>query len=136
MSESGDPVRRVRNQLADVLALPDHLGDALWRVESAKIGPFDAPGGLVVCGMGGSAIGGDLAAVALGSRLSRPLTTQRGYELPNCMLPDRAVLCSSYSGDTEETIACYEAAEALGAPRIVATTGGELARPRGATGCP
>ena len=46
---------------------------------------------------------------------------------PPAALPDRAVLCSSYSGDTEETIACYEAAEALGARRIVATTGGELA---------
>ncbi len=115
------------NQLQDVLALPDHLRDALWRVESANIKPFDAAGGLVVCGMGGSAIGGDLAAVAFGNRLSRPLTTERGYELPACMLPDQAVLCSSYSGDTEETIACYEAAEALGARRIVATTGGELA---------
>jgi len=115
------------NQLDDVFALPDHLSDALWRVESAKLGPFDAAGGLVVCGMGGSAIGGDLAAVAFGNRLSRPLTTERGYELPPCMLPDRAVLCSSYSGDTEETIACYEAAEALGARRIVATTGGKLA---------
>jgi glucose/mannose-6-phosphate isomerase len=51
----------------------------------------------------------------------------RSYELPSSALPDRAVLCSSYSGDTEETIACYEAAEALGARRIVATTGGELA---------
>jgi glucose/mannose-6-phosphate isomerase len=116
------------NQLDDVLALPDHLSDALWRVESARIEPFDAPGGLVVCGMGGSAIGGDLAAVAFGNRLTRPLVTERGYELPFAMLPDRAVLCSSYSGNTEETIACYEAAEALGAPRIVATTGGELAR--------
>jgi glucose/mannose-6-phosphate isomerase len=115
------------NQLDDVLALPDHLADALWRVESARLEPFDAAGGLVVCGMGGSAIGGDLAAVALGSRLSRPLSTERGYELPSAMLPDRAVLCSSYSGNTEETIACYEAAEALGAPRIVATTGGQLA---------
>ena len=115
------------NQLDDVLALPDHLRDALWRVESARIEPLDAPGGLVVCGMGGSAVGGDLAAVAFGNRLSRPLTTERGYELPSCMLPDRAVLCSSYSGNTEETIACYEAAEALGARRIVATTGGELA---------
>jgi glucose/mannose-6-phosphate isomerase len=115
------------NQLDDVLALPEHLADALWRVESAKIEPFDATGGLVVCGMGGSAIGGDLAAVAFGNRLSRPLTTERGYELPSCMLPDRAVLCSSYSGNTEETIACYEAAEALGARRIVATTGGHLA---------
>src|SRR5439155_15196995 len=115
------------SQQDDVLAIPDHLRDALWRVESAKIEPFDAPGGLVVCGMGGSAIGGDLAAVAFGNRLTRPLTTERGYELPSCMLPDRAVLCSSYSGDTEETIACYEAAEALGAKRIVATTGGGLA---------
>jgi glucose/mannose-6-phosphate isomerase len=116
------------NQLDDVLALPDHLSDALWRVESARIEPFDAPGGLVVCGMGGSGIGGDLAAVAFGNRLTRPLTTERGYELPFAMLPDRAVLCSSYSGDTEETIACYAAAEALGARRIVATTGGQLAK--------
>jgi glucose/mannose-6-phosphate isomerase len=115
------------NQLDDVLALPEHLRDALWRVESARIEPLEATGGLVVCGMGGSAVGGDLAAVAFGNRLSRPLTTERGYELPSAMLPDRAVLCSSYSGDTEETLACYEAAEALGARRIVATTGGELA---------
>jgi glucose/mannose-6-phosphate isomerase len=124
------------NQLDDVLGLPDHLSDALWRVQSARIEPFDAPGGLVVCGMGGSAIGGDLAAVAFGNRLSRPLTTERGYELPFAMLPDRAVLCSSYSGDTEETIACYEAAEALGARRIVATTGGELAKLARADGVP
>ena len=124
------------NLLDDVLALPDHLSDALWRVESARIEPFDAPGGLVVCGMGGSAIGGDLAAVAFGNRLSRPLTTERGYELPFAMLPDRAVLCSSYSGDTEETIACYEAAEALGARRIVATTGGRLAKAARADGVP
>jgi glucose/mannose-6-phosphate isomerase len=124
------------SQLDDVLALPDHLTDALWRVESARIEPFDAPGGLVVCGMGGSAIGGDLAAVAFGNRLTRPLTTERGYELPFAMLPDRAVLCSSYSGDTEETIACYAAAEALGAPRIVATTGGELARVARGDGVP
>ena len=124
------------NMLDDVLALPDHLSDALWRVESARIEPFDAPGGLVVCGMGGSAIGGDLAAVAFGNRLSRPLTTERGYELPFAMLPDRAVLCSSYSGDTEETIACYEAAEALGARRIVATTGGRLAKAARADGVP
>jgi len=124
------------HHLDDVLALPDHLSDALWRVESAKIEPFDATGGLVVCGMGGSAIGGDLAAVAFGSRLTRPITIERGYELPSCMLPDRAVLCSSYSGETEETIAGYEAAEALGARRIVATTGGELAQAARRDGVP
>ena len=52
----------VGGQLADVLALPEHLRDALWRVESAELEPHDAPGGLVVAGMGGSAIGGALAA--------------------------------------------------------------------------
>ena len=118
-TDSGD-------QLGAVLALPDHLRDALWRVDSAGLEPWESSG-LVVSGMGGSAIGGDLAAAALGNRLTLPLTTIRGYELPGWTPPDRTVLCSSYSGDTEETLACYEAAEALGARRIVATTGGELA---------
>lgn len=114
------------DMLAATQALPDHLRDALWRVESARLEPVESSG-LVVCGMGGSAIGGDLAAAALGSRLGKPLTVVRGYGLPVWTPTDRAVLCSSYSGNTEETIACYEAAEALGAPRIVATTGGTIA---------
>ena len=89
-------------QLDDVLALPDHLGDALWRVESARIDPFESSG-LVVCGMGGSAIGGELAKAAVGDRLTRPLLTVRAYEPPSWIAPDRAFLCSSYSGNTEET---------------------------------
>jgi glucose/mannose-6-phosphate isomerase len=128
---SPDPLDAIRevdraSQLDDVLGLPGHLGDALWRVESAKLESFTSSG-LVVCGMGGSAIGGDLAAAAYGDRLTLPLTTARAYELPPWLPPDRAVLCASYSGDTEETIACYDAAEAVGARRIVATTGGRLA---------
>ena len=46
------------------------------------------------------------------------------------------MLCSSYSGDTEETLACYDAAEALGAQRLVATTGGELAEAARRDGVP
>jgi glucose/mannose-6-phosphate isomerase len=122
-------------QLDDVLALPDHLRDALWRVESARIAPFEASG-LVVCGMGGSAIGADLAAVALGSSLVAPLTVVRGYELPPSTPADRAVLCSSYSGNTEETLACYEAADALGVRRVAATTGGRLAELARGNGVP
>ena len=52
--EAVDP----EGMLGDVLAQPLQLGDALWRAESAGIRPSDRPGGLVVCGMGGSAIGG------------------------------------------------------------------------------
>jgi glucose/mannose-6-phosphate isomerase len=87
----------------------------------------DASGGLIVAGMGGSAIGGRLAAAGLGSRLTRPLAIADGYELPGWAGPQTLVLCSSYSGQTEETLACYDDAVSRGAPRIVATTGGELA---------
>jgi glucose/mannose-6-phosphate isomerase len=114
-------------QVDDILGLPDQLRDALWRVESANLEPYDAPGGLVVAGMGGSAIGGALAREALGDRASRPIMLARGYGLPPWTTPDTMVLCSSYSGNTEETLAVYEAAGALGARRVVATTGGKLA---------
>lgn len=111
--------------LDDVLAIPDHLRDALWRVDSARLEQSDSAG-LLVCGMGGSAIGGDLAAAALGERLQRPLQTVRGYGLPSWATAEWAILCSSYSGGTEETLACFEAARALGARRVVASTGGAL----------
>jgi glucose/mannose-6-phosphate isomerase len=111
--------------LDDVLAMPAHLRDALWRVESARLEAADSAG-LLVCGMGGSAIGGDLAAAALGERLARPLATVRGYRLPSWAGADWTVLCSSYSGGTEETVACFEAATEAGARRIVAGTGGIL----------
>jgi len=111
--------------LEDTLDLPNQLRDAIWRMETARLEPAEAAG-LMVCGMGGSAIGGDLAAAALGDRLTRPLLTVRGYELPSWATPEWTVLCSSYSGNTEETLACFEAAEALGARRLVVSTGGKL----------
>jgi glucose/mannose-6-phosphate isomerase len=123
-------------QLVDVLGLPEHLRDALWRVESANLKPVDCPGGLVVAGMGGSAIGGLLARAVLGDRCSRPIAVARDYGVPSWATPDTAVLCSSYSGETEETLAAYEAAGALGAHRIVCTTGGRLAENARADGVP
>lgn len=109
----------------DVLGTPDQLRDALWRVEGARLESSEAAG-LLVCGMGGSAIGADLAAAALGDRLTRPMLTVRGYSLPPWVTTEWTVLCSSYSGGTEETLACFAAAEALGARRLVAATGGPL----------
>jgi glucose/mannose-6-phosphate isomerase len=113
-------------QAADILGLPDHLEDALWRVEAASLTAFDTPGGLIVAGMGGSGVGGALARAALWPVLQRPLELARGAELPAWTGPSTLVLCSSYSGDTEETLAAYEAAGAAGAPRVVCASGGEL----------
>jgi glucose/mannose-6-phosphate isomerase len=119
----------------DVLGIPDQLRDALWRIESARLEAAPSAG-LFVCGMGGSAIGGDLAAAALGDRLTGPMATVRGYALPSWATPEWTVLCSSYSGNTEETLACFEAAETLGARRLVASTGGALVDKARATEVP
>jgi glucose/mannose-6-phosphate isomerase len=124
------------DQLGDILALPEHLRDALWRVESAIMQDFDTSAGLVVAGMGGSAIGGALARAALSDHATRPIFVTRAYGLPPWTTPDTMVLCASYSGDTEETLACYESAGALGARRTVATTGGRLAEMARADGVP
>jgi glucose/mannose-6-phosphate isomerase len=125
-----------RGMLGDVLEQPGQLMDALWRVESAAIPRRDAPGGLLVCGMGGSAIGGDLARAALGERARRPIRTVRDYAPEPWLDATTLVLCSSYSGDTEETLACYRAAGEAGAARVVLTTGGALADAARADGVP
>ncbi|MCB0874740.1 MAG: bifunctional phosphoglucose/phosphomannose isomerase [Solirubrobacterales bacterium] len=127
MSDLADRIGAIDSgdQLDAALSLPDFLRDALWRFGSADLDPIEASG-LIVCGMGGSAIGGDLAAAALGSRLCKPLDVVRGYGVPSWTPPDRAIFCSSYSGNTEETLGCYAAAEAVGAQRVVATTGGTI----------
>lgn len=124
------------DQLTDILALPEHLRDALWKTESAALGSWDSPGGLVVAGMGASALGGTIAAAALGDHASRPILLARAYGLPPWTTPDTTVLCASYSGETEETLACFEAAGALGARRVVVTTGGSLAEEARAEGVP
>ena len=115
--------------LADILSIPDQLRDALWRVESTSglMEGWDSPAGLVVAGMGGSAIGGQLARAALGDHASRPILEAKTYGLPPWATPDTTVLCASYSGNTEETLACYEAAGFVGARRVVVTSGGRLA---------
>jgi glucose/mannose-6-phosphate isomerase len=125
-----------QGMLGLVLEQPAHLTDALWRVESAGIAAGEASGGLAVCAMGGSAIGADLAAGAIGQRATRPLITLRGYELAPWIGADATVLCASYSGNTEETLACYQAAGEVGAFRVALTTGGKLAELARADGVP
>ncbi|MBJ7347646.1 MAG: bifunctional phosphoglucose/phosphomannose isomerase [Thermoleophilaceae bacterium] len=126
---SGDAVSAIdaANQLGDILAMPDHIEDALWRAESAMIAPKPAKA-LVVCGMGGSAIGADLAVALIGARLRCPIHIVRGYDLPSWVDADCAVLCSSYSGNTEETLSCWQQAGEIGATRYVASAGGSLSQ--------
>jgi glucose/mannose-6-phosphate isomerase len=64
----------------------------------------------VVCGLGGSAIGGDLLRSYLADELTVPFLVNRHYTLPRCVGPDTLVIISSYSGNTEETNAAHREA--------------------------
>src|SRR3954453_18850850 len=98
--------------IGDVLAQPGQYEDALWRSESAGLKRGEFSRGIVICGMGGSAIGADLAAAAIGLRATAPITTVRGSALPEGVGSETLGVCASYSGNTEETVACFEHASA------------------------
>ena len=85
-------------------------------------------GNIVILGMGGSGISGDIARTLLASELSVPLDVVKGYSLPGYVGGDTLVFAVSYSGETEETLSCYKQAAKKGARIIAITSGGELRR--------
>jgi len=94
----------------------------------AEIPPLAAGGRhLVLCGMGGSAIAGDLVRPLLANG-QVSLTVWRDYGLPHWVTADDLVLCCSYSGDTEETLSGAVEAGARGCQRVAITSGGRLAQ--------
>ncbi len=82
---------------------------------------------IVVCGMGGSAIGGDLIRAYALEELAVPMIINRDYRLPSFVGGSSLVIGSSYSGNTEETLDSFTEAGKRGAQRIVITTGGRIA---------
>jgi len=86
---------------------------------------------VLVCGMGGSAIGADFAAVWAASHGVR-LSVWRGYGLPAWVGRQHLLVFSSYSGNTEETLAAFDDSPP-DAARVCITTGGALARRARAT---
>ncbi|MBS4027056.1 MAG: bifunctional phosphoglucose/phosphomannose isomerase [Ignavibacteriales bacterium] len=86
---------------------------------------FKKPKNIVVAGLGGSAIGGDLLRTYLADELSIPMQICRHYVLPNYVDKDSLVIISSYSGNTEETIAAHKDAIKRKATVICLSTNGE-----------
>lgn len=109
-----------------LVGFPDQVAEAWER--SAELPPMASIDGIVVCGMGGSAIGGDFLATLLerwGCELS--VTTVRHYELPPWANERTLVVATSYSGNTEETLGCARRALERDCPLLAVTSNGELA---------
>ncbi|HHW03776.1 MAG TPA: bifunctional phosphoglucose/phosphomannose isomerase [Thermoanaerobacterales bacterium] len=81
---------------------------------------------VVVTGLGGSAIGGDLIRMISQDHSVIPILVNRDYTLPAFVDEKTLVIASSYSGNTEETLASYQEALKRKAKVLVITTGGEL----------
>ncbi len=81
---------------------------------------------LVITGLGGSAIGGDLAGAVAGPHLRIPLIVNRNYNLPQFVDASSLVIACSYSGNTEETLSAYAQARSAGAAIVCITSGGRL----------
>ncbi len=119
-----------------IRAFPDHLDEGWQRGAAAEGFGLDARrfSGVVVCGMGGSAIGGDLVRTLAEPDAPVPMAVVRGYDLPAWVDEKALVVASSYSGGTEETLSCFEQARARKATVVVIASGGEIMRHAGRDG--
>jgi glucose/mannose-6-phosphate isomerase len=113
--------------LAHIDQLPQQLQQS-WELGLSH----DLPAGgqikqVVIAGMGGSAIGGDLVSHYVAPSCTVPITIWRGYGLPrHASGPETLVIASSHSGNTEETLSAFEQAHQRETRIIAVTRGGQL----------
>ncbi len=108
-----------------IKTFPAQVEEAIAIGKGAKV-RLDVRGiqNIVLCGLGGSAIGGDLLRSYLATELQVPFIVNRNYTLPKFVGRKSLVIISSYSGNTEETNACHKEAITRGAKILCITSGG------------
>ena len=107
-----------------LLDFPKQCRDALSLARGIKVSGTVTK--IVVCGMGGSAIGGDLLKSYMYDKLL-PVFVIRDYDLPAFVDDNTLVFCLSYSGNTEETLSCLTEAKNRNAKVVTICSGGKLA---------
>jgi glucose/mannose-6-phosphate isomerase len=108
-------------------SFPDQVRVAADKARNLSLPSVRNARNLVITGLGGSAIGGDVARSVLGESLPIPLIVNRDYRLPSFVASDSIVIACSYSGNTEETLSAYQDARRAHASIICITSGGRLA---------
>jgi glucose/mannose-6-phosphate isomerase len=115
--------------------LADQLreGDRIGREAGRALAP---PAAVVITGMGGSAMGGELLRALVSTHCPVPITRVRGFGIPSWAGPGTLVVCVSYSGNTIETLACAERAHDQAAAILAVGSGGRLGELAGQWGVP
>jgi glucose/mannose-6-phosphate isomerase len=110
-----------------VEAFPNHLREALTIGRAAK---FNIPSkkfqNIVISGLGGSGIGGKIVSQLVSESCALPILCTNDYALPSFVNGSTLVIISSYSGDTEETVAAMHQAMEMGAEIACITSGGKI----------
>ncbi|MHC1578893.1 MAG: bifunctional phosphoglucose/phosphomannose isomerase [Dehalococcoidia bacterium] len=107
-----------------------------------KVNRFELPreysevSSVVIAGMGGSAIGGDIVRRLALAESKVPVWVHRDYGLPAFVDENTLVIASSYSGNTEETLSAFTASLGIGARKLAITSGGKLEDLAGKEGIP
>ena len=117
------------NMLGEIDNLPDQLASAYQFGMKHALPDWKDFKQVVIAGMGGSAIGADLLASYCASLAPLPVSVHRDYSLPLFARgSETLVICSSHSGNTEETLDAFESARKSECRIVVVCTGGELAK--------
>ena len=117
----------ISNMFESIYNFPDQMNEAIEIGKTIELkNKYEKISNIVISGMGGSAIGGDLCKSLANDSLSIPLSINRNYTLPNWVSNRSLVICSSYSGNTEESLSAYHDAKKKGAMILGISTGGEL----------
>lgn len=108
-------------------AFPSNITEALEIAQNAQFsGDYSNISNVLICGMGGSGIGGSMVQTWLYDELKVPVTITKDYSIPHFVGENTLVIGSSYSGNTEETLSAIEASQSRGAKIIGICSGGKL----------
>jgi glucose/mannose-6-phosphate isomerase len=130
---AGDP----SGMLDAVLASPKHCREGYeGGLRARDLPEAEGVSSIVFCGMGGSAVSGDVVRAVYSDRLNVPVEVIRSPILPVHCGPHTLVVASSYSGNTSETLAAFEEAARRGCRVIAVTSGGEVASRAAQLGVP
>ena len=117
------------DMIGEIDSLPDQLADAYQLGMAHELPAWTGLRQVLIAGMGGSAIGADLLASYCASLAPLPVSVHRDYGLPlYARGAETLVICSSHSGNTEETLDAFQAALQAECRILAVSTGGELAK--------
>lgn len=107
---------------------PEQLRDAVKIAQSSQMHAMNVPlKNVLITGLGGSGIGGTIAAELSAKNAVVPVVVSKGYFIPGWVNEHTLVIVSSFSGNTEETIHAMELAMARKAKMVCVTSGGKIA---------